>query len=188
VKKTADTISGILFFVAFLPYIWAIINNPAAGPSPISWLIWASVDTLALLAMKKRKAFCGQLIGAVAGAWIIAVLAIISGKPTTMGVIEWICIVGATLGIVLWQKTDNADTAIICSQLTVFIGAFPTFVSSYTNPSKEDPIAWSVWFVSCICALFAIKKWNLAEALQPLTFTAIETTMVVLVVIRPHWL
>lgn len=179
-----NTISGVLFFVAFLPYIWAIVNGQTV-PSPVSWAIWASVDTLALVAMKKEKATSGQLTGAVAGAWIIAVLALVFGKPT-MGPIEWVSIAGAVAGIVLWQRTGNAVLAIICSQAAIFIGAIPTFVGAYQSPSQEDPLAWSIWFVSCIFALFAIKKWNLANALQPLNFTAIETVMVILVVIRPH--
>ena len=181
-----NTLSGILFFIAFLPYIWAIVHVQTV-PSPVSWAIWASVDTLVLVAMKKEKAPIGQITGAVAGVWIVTTLAVIFGKPT-MGSIEWVSIVGAVTGIVLWQRTGNAVLAIVCSQLAVFVGAFPTFANGYANPSQENPIAWTIWFVSCICALFAIKKWNLAEALQPLTFTAIETVMVILIVIRPHLL
>ncbi len=179
-----NTLAGVLFFIAFLPYIWAIVNGQTV-PSPVSWAIWASVDTLALVAMRKEKATSGQLTGAVTGAWIITVLALVFGKPT-MGFIEWVSIAGAAAGIILWQKTGNAVLAIICSQVAVFTGAIPTFAGAYQNPAQEDPIAWSIWFVSCICALLAIKKWNLANALQPLTFTAIETVMVTLVVICPH--
>ncbi|MEK7121374.1 MAG: hypothetical protein AAB857_01560 [Patescibacteria group bacterium] len=176
--------SGVLFVVAFLPYIWAIVNHQTV-PSLVSWAIWASVDTLAFLAMKKEKALNGQIIGAVAGAWTITILALVFGK-LTMGSIEWVSIAGAVTGIILWQKTGNAVLTIIYSQVATFAGAVPTFVGGYTNPSQENPIAWSIWLVSCVCALFAIKKWDLANALQPLTFTAIETVMVILVVVRPH--
>jgi hypothetical protein len=108
-------LSGVLFFVAFLPYIWAIVNQETV-PSPVSWAIWASVDTLVLFAMKKEKAPIGQITGAVAGAWIVTTLAIIFGKPT-MGGVEWVSVIGALLGIILWKKTGNAVTAIVCSQL-----------------------------------------------------------------------
>jgi hypothetical protein len=170
----------------FLPYIWAIVHHQTV-PSPVSWAIWACVDTLVLVAMKKKKVSTGQLTGAVAGAWIITTLAIIFGKPT-MGGVELVSIAGATAGIILWQVTSNANLMIICSSLALFVGSFPTFASAYANPALENPIAWTTWFLSCVCALFAIEKWNLAGALQPITFTIVETTMVVLVVIRPHWL
>lgn len=179
-----NTLSGILFFVAFLPYIWAIVNHQTV-PSPVSWAIWASVDTLAFLAMKKEKALNSQIVMAAAGAWLITGLALFFGK-LTMGPIEWISIAGTAAGIALWQKTGNAIFAIVCSQATTFLGAIPTFVGAYKNPAQEDPIAWTIWLASCVCVLIAIRKWNLANALQPLTFTAIDTIMVFLVVIRPY--
>jgi hypothetical protein len=178
-----NTFSGVLFVAAFLPYIWAILDHQTT-PSPVSWAIWASVDTLALLAMKKEKALNGTIIGAVIGAWVITVLALLFGKPT-MGSIEWVSVAGAALGIFLWKMPGgNPILAIVCSQAATFIAALPTFVAAYHHP--EDPIAWSIWLASCICALFAIRRWNLANALQPITFTVIEAIMVILVVIRPH--
>lgn len=175
--------AGVLFFFAFIPYIIAILNGETA-PSPVTWAIWACVDTLALVAMLKEKAQSGQLIGAVAGAWVITVLAIIYGEPT-MGSIEWVSVAGAITGIVLWQRTGHAVFAIICAQLATFIGALPTFANAYADYSIEDPVAWSLWFLSCIFALFAVKKWDVSNALQPITFTIIETVMVLLVVVRP---
>ena len=180
-----NTAAFVLFLVAFLPYVWAIISG-SADPSPISWGIWASVDTLALLAMRKKQAPIGQISGAVIGASIVTILALIYGTPT-MGSIEWVSVIGAVVGIVLWQVSGNATLAIISSQIATFIGAFPTFAHGYNNPAKEDPVAWTIWLVSCVCALLAVRKWNLEEALQPLNFTAIEAIMVTLVVIIPHW-
>lgn len=180
-----NTAAGVLVLVGFLPYIWTILNG-ATVPSPISWSIWASVDTLALVAMWKKDALNGQIIGAVIGAWLTVGLALFFGKPS-MGSIEWISIAGAVAGIVLWQIKGDAIYGIICSQAAVFAGAIPTFVGAYHNPTQEDPVAWSIWLASCICALFAVKKWDLANALQPINFTIIEAVMVGLVVIRPLW-
>ena len=180
-----NTLSGALFFFAFLPYIWAIIINHQTAPSPVSWAIWASVNTLTFFAMKKEKAATGQIVGATIGAWIITVLALVFGKPT-IELIEVCGIIIALAGVALWKRTDNPLLQIACAQIAMFAGAFATFAKAYANPAKEDPIAWSIWWVSCVCALFAIRKWNMANALQPLTFMTIETIMVFLVVIRPH--
>lgn len=182
-KKWFNALAGILFFAAFLPYVWAILAGQTQ-PSPVSWFIWASVDTLALVAMRKEKARTGQLMGATAGAWVIVALALYYGRPV-MGSIEWVSIVGATAGIILWQRTGNAVLAIICSQVAIMVGAFPTFASAYQNPALENPTAWTIWFVSCIFAVLAVKRWDLANALQPVTFLVVETVMVILVVVRP---
>jgi len=183
-KAIADRVSGVLFFLAFVPYILTILNG-LTQPSPISWAIWGSVDVLTLVAMKKKNALNGQIIGAVAGASITTVLAIMFGKPT-MGSIEWVSIGGAVVGIVLWQIKGDALLAIISSQAAILIGAIPTFAGAYSNPAQENPIAWLIWFSSCVCALIAVDKWDLAHALQPITFTIVEGTMVFLVVILPH--
>lgn len=178
-----ERLSGFLFFLGFFPYAWAIFKGETV-PSPVSWAIWASTDTLALVAMISKKKQTGQLIGAVAGAWIITALAVLYGSPT-MGSVEWVSIIGASVGILLWQVTGDALFAIICSQAAVFVGAFPTFVNAYHNPGQEDPLSWSIWTASCVCQLLAIKEWSVANALQPLNFTVIEVTMVTLVIIRP---
>lgn len=178
-----NTLSGILFFGAFVPYVMAIINRQTV-PSPVSWLIWASVDTLTLVAMAKAKSLNGQIIGATAGAWLVTVLAVMYGNPT-MGSIEWVSIVGAAAGLVMWKVTGNAVTAIVCAQAAILLGAIPTFASGYAHPELENQLAWLMWFASCICALLAVKKWDLANALQPVTFTVVEGTMVFLVVVRP---
>ena len=177
-----NALSGILFFIAFLPYIWAIISGNIQ-PSPVTWVIWSTVDTLALLAMRKEKAKTGQLTGAVIGAWVITTLAIIYGK-LGIQLVDYIAIAGTLAGIGLW-KIKGGVYAIVCAQAVVFIGSFPTFFNAYANPAQEDAVAWSIWTVSCLCALCTIKKWNLVNTLQPLTFTTIEITMIFLVVIRP---
>lgn len=177
------TLSGILFFIAFLPYIWSVLNG-GADPSPVSWSIWATIDTLTYFAMKKEGAQLGQITGAVAGAWVVTFLALWFGK-TTMGAIEWVSVFGALVGILLWKTTGSAVLAIVSSQIAILIGAIPTFVRVYHNPALEDPVAWLIWLLSCICALMAIKKWDIANALQPITFTIVEGTVVVLIVFVP---
>ncbi|MES2213223.1 MAG: hypothetical protein V4473_00100 [Patescibacteria group bacterium] len=190
ISEKLNNASFILFLVSFVPYIWAIVVTGHGKPSPVSWIIWASVDTLTLLALlrakkKGRDIPLGQIKGAVTGAWIIAILAIIYGKPN-IGAIEWVTFVIALSGIILWTATENETYGLICSQIALFVAAFPTFAKGYTEPASEDPLAWSICLASCICALLAIREWKLATALQPITFTIVEATMVILVVIRPQ--
>lgn len=190
-KDRANAFSGILVFVAFVPYVWAILHH-RTSPSPVSWGIWASVDTLSLITMKKaakeknEPISAGQITGAVAGAWIITVLAILFGK-SSMGSVEWITIFIALLGILLWKTTGHALFGLICAQIATLAGGIPTAVDAFRNPAQEDPLAWSIWWLSCVFALIAVKNWReIKDTLQPLVFTIIETTVVVLIVIRPH--
>jgi len=153
----------------------------------VTWTIWLIVDSLALVAMRKEGALNAQITGAVVGTFAVTTLTLFFGT-LSFGFIELVSIAGALLGIVLWQATGSAILAIVCSQATVLIGAIPTIVTAYHNPESESPLAWSIWLLSCVFALLAVPKWNLAHALQPITFTVLEGTMVYLVVIKPYWL
>lgn len=181
-----NVISGLLFFAAFAPYFLAIVRHETA-PSPVTWFIWAGVDTLAFLAIRKEKAAAGVITGAMTGAWMVFLLSVFYGN-STMGIIEWVSLGGAATGIALWKITNDAVMAIVCSQVTVVIGAIPTVMAAYENPDQEDPFAWCAWTASCVIGLFTVKKWNLANALQPVNFTLINGTMAFLVVVRPLWI
>ena len=182
-----NTLSGVLIILGFGPYIWATWTGQQPPPSPVTWAIWASVDSLILVAMINKKAKSkGQLAGSVAGAWTTAVLAVFMGMPT-MGSIEWISIVGAAVGIALWQIKDDANIAIVCASAALLAGGLPTVAKLYADPFAEDPIAWTLWTISCVCAFKAVRKWDLANALQPVIFTIIDATMYFLVVVRPLW-
>lgn len=192
-KKVMNIVAGTLFFLGVLPYLWGIITtniDPSPlvekiAPSAVTWIIWASVDTLALIAMIRKKAKnIGQLAGATVGAWSIFLLTLFFGK-ISMGLIEWICIAGALTGIILWKIKGDALFGVVCSQLTMIIGSIPTFVGAYYNPGQEDQLAWALWFASCLFGLLAVEKWEISKIMQPLTFTFIETVVVALIIVRP---
>src|SRR5882724_4677510 len=106
--------AAVLYFGAFLPYIWAIVHHQTV-PSPVSWAIWAVIDTIVLLAMRKEEVPRGQSTGAAIGAWTVTILAIVLGKMT-WGTIDWVAVVGAAAAIMLWRRTGKPLTAIICSE------------------------------------------------------------------------
>ncbi len=183
-KKLADKLSGVLFLGAFLPYIIAILHHETT-PSVVTWTIFAVVDSLAVTAMKKEGTLNFQIIGGTIGAWIIAILAFMYGD-LSMGLAEVGSAIGALTGIILWKRPGGSATlAIIWSQIALFVGAIPMFKHAYLARAEEDPIAWAIWFVSCALALVAIKKWDIANALQPMTFMLNATIMFALVILRP---
>jgi hypothetical protein len=77
---------------------------------------------------------------------------------------------------------------IVTSQIVCFLGSIPTFVSAWEDPSKEDKTAWTIFWISCVCAVLAIPAWTLADALQPLNFFAIQSVMMLILFVRPKLL
>lgn len=183
--KLLGITAGILFLVAFAPYILAIVRNQTK-PARASWIIWACLDSITIAALYQEEAINGQLIGAVTGAWIIVILAFIYGTPG-WSKLDVFCLVGAAFGIGLWWYLQSPLAGAIVSLSVVFIGAIPTFVSAWKDPSKEDKLAWFIFWLSCVFAVAAIPRWTIADAMQPLVFLLIESIMVYLLFIWPRF-
>jgi len=176
-------ISGILFAAGGVLYIIAIVRGKK--PQKVTWLVWSLLDSLTFFGMYSSGAPIGQILSAACVAWITFAFAIKYGTS------EWfktdiVCLGLGILGIVLWQTVDSATWAILAGVSGIIVGAYPTFVSAIQDPSQEDKLGWTLFWLSCIVAVAAVPKWTLDNAAQPLTFLAIESAMMYLLFIRPQ--
>lgn len=181
-KEVLSILAGLLFVAAFVPYIRAILRKETK-PAKASWLIWASLDTITLMGMYAKDTVNGQIIGAVLGVWVVSVLALRYGTPGWMK-LDKLCLGGAVLGIVLWQVFSDPVFGIATSLSVAFLGSIPTFTSAWKDPSRENKLAWTIFWLSCVCAVIAIPRWTLADVLQPVTFFAIESVMMYILYIH----
>ena len=177
-----SALAGLLYVVGFIPYIRAIVRKETK-PTKVSWIIWASLDSITIAGMYAKDTINGQILGACMGAWVVAVLAL---KYGTSGwtKLDKFCLSGAILATVLWQVFGNPVLGIATSVSVVFLGCIPTFVSAWKDASRENKLAWTIFWVSCVFAVMAIPDWTLADAAQPISFFATETIMMYLLYAR----
>ena len=183
-KETLGLVAGILQVVGLIPYIRAILRKKTV-PAKASWVIWAILDTLTLAGMYAEGTVNSQILGAVLVVWVVVGLALKYGTPGWTK-LDKFCISGAAVGIVLWQAFDNPVLGIMSSLSMTFLGSIPTFASAWKDPSREDKLAWTIIFVSCVCGVAAIPRWTLADAAQPITFLLVVCVMMYLLFVRPH--
>jgi len=183
IQSVLSVTAGVLFVAGFIPYVRAILVG-TTKPAKASWIIWASLDTITLVGMCVQHSVNGQIIGAVAGAWIVVIFAIKYGTSGWTR-LDKFCLAGAVLGIVLWKLFSNPTLGIVTSNSVVFLGSIPTFVSAFKDPTREDKLGWTIFWISCICAVSAIPKLTFEDATQPIVFCAIETIMMYLLYFRP---
>ncbi len=181
VKDILSAAAGLLFLAGYVPYIISIFRGNK--PAKASWLIWVSLDTISLVAMYYEKTVNGQILGTVAGAWVVTALAMKYGKPGWSN-LDKFCLVGAVVGIALWQYFDSPVLGLVTSQAVTFLGSVPTFVSAWKDPSQEDRFAWTLYWLSCVAAMFAIPSPTIAHVTQPTTFFIIESVMMYLLFVR----
>lgn len=183
-KGMLSVAAGVLFVIAFVPYIRSILRKETK-PAKASWIIWASLDYLVFAGMLAEHTVNGQILGAVIGATTVIGLAIKFGTPGWTN-LDKFCLGGAVLGIALWKVFGNPTFGIVTACTVAFLGSIPTFVSAWKDPSRENKLAWTIFWVSCVCAVIAIPHWTLADAAQPIAFFAIESTMMCILLIRPY--
>lgn len=183
--KILSVIAGLLVIIAFVPYARAILRKETR-PAKASWIIWAILDTIAFAGMYAKQAVNGQILGAVIGIWVIVALALKYGTPGWTK-LDKVCFGGAILGITFWQVFDSPVVGIMISCGLLFLGSIPTFASAWKNPSHENKLAWTIFWLSCVVAVIAIPQWTLADATQPIMFLIIESTMMYILFIRPRF-
>lgn len=188
--KTLSVIAGALFIAGFIPYVLAILGRNIwlqkirpIKPAKVSWIIWGSLDFITFAAMYAANTVNGQITGAVIGVVVVIIFAIKYGTPGWTK-LDKRCLGGAILGVVLWQMFDSPELGIITSCIVAFIGSFPTFESAWKDPSHEDKLAWTVFWISCVCAVIAIPRWTWADAAQPVSFFIIESVMMYILYIH----
>jgi hypothetical protein len=151
----------------------------------VTWIIWATLDSITLYGMWTTNTLNFQIVGAVCGAWIVAALAVKYGEAGWTA-LDTFCSCGAALGIAL-MMLGIPTLGILASVGSTFIASFPTFRSAWNDPSKEDGFAWIVYWLSCYAAVHAIPAITLADIAQPTCFFAIESIMLALIFVKP-WL
>jgi hypothetical protein len=183
VYKFFSILAGIIFTLAFIPYIRAIVQKKTK-PAKASWVIWASLDTITFAAMAVKGTINGQIASAIVCAWSVAILAMIFGEKGWTK-LDKACLVGALLGVGLWLAFNDAIFGIIVSQLVIFSGSIPTFRNAWKNPEHENKTAWFLYWLSCLPAVSAASQQMTFESLaQPINFLLIESVMVYLLFIR----
>ncbi len=177
-QSILSTLSGLVFLAAFGPYVRAILRGETK-PAKASWIIWGCLDWISLIAMIQEKAVNGLIMGAVAGATLVVVLALIKGKPGWTW-LDKFCLAGGGAGLVLWWASGNPMYGLLISQAILFTGSFPTFLAAFKRPEEEHRGACTMYWVGALLGVLAIPTWTLADAAQPITFLAIESVMMYL--------
>ena len=185
ISKFLSALSGLIFLVAYVPYVRSILKGKTK-PMKASWIIWGSLDTITIAGMYFKDSLNGQIIGAIIGAWSVIILSLKYGSPGWT-LLDKLCLAGAALGVILWKTFDDPVFGIVTSQIVIFLGSTPTFVSAWQDPSRENASAWILYWVSCLVALLALPAWTFEDAAQPICFTAIESIMMFILFIKPRF-
>ncbi len=181
-------LSGLVCAFAFIPYIRMIVKDSETHPSIVSWLIWAMLDTITFTAMAVKHNTNWMIWACVFCAWSVVATIVLCGKAhrTPWDKMDKACGAFGLLAIICWAVFGDSSLGLFWSLTGTFTAAFPTFKRAWHG--KEDKLSWAIWTVSCwfLMASFAVAKtWALPIAGQGIVFTVIETTVFLLLFVKP---
>jgi hypothetical protein len=166
------------------PYLVGTLRGQIR-PHAITWLVWTVTTFIA---------FVGQLVGgggvgaAAAGASAV-VGAVTSGYAFWHGdrsctCLDRLTLAGAGLALFGWALADGPLAALMLIAVVDAIGAVPTIHKAFLRPTEEGISAFVLANVKWLLALCALEHLNLLTLLFPATTCAVNTTIIVVVLVR----
>ncbi len=186
-----DWLCFSLLLLAYVPYVCAVVWDPDAEPSIISWFIWASLDVLTMFGQDKSANLNIQIVGAAFGGCMMFLLSLRYGQMQWDKKWWWVnvlCLLGGTIALVFLLIYKDPEVSVIISLLASICGLIPTGISAWKEPKHENRWGWLIFLFSCIAAMFAIQEWTFFRVLQQTTFLLDAVVMVTILFVRPFCL
>jgi len=160
-------VGSAVSLLAAVPYGVAICKR-AVRPHLFTWLIWATVTTIAA---------AGQfVVGAGPSAWCTAAIAIScilifvasiyrGEKSRTRS--DWLFLAAALSAIPLWLATDGPTLSIYVVTLIELVALGPTVRKTILDPWSESFVYFALCIVKYSLAILALRHWTLTVAFYP---------------------
>lgn len=169
IRVVAGLLSALLSAYAFFPYIrdtWSGRTQPQRA----SWLIWSVLGSIAFASLVHEGAstslwFAGVQVG---GTIMVFLLSIRTGAGQYLKRTDYLVLVAAALGLVLWYVTDTAAYALAITISISLLGGVCTVVQAYRNPDCETMSSWALFFASACFALVSVQGIDLLLLAYPL--------------------
>lgn len=175
-------ISSVLALISPLIYSRAIIKGEAKPhrTTRLVLLIITALTTASLFAQNNHVA-----IYLAAVSTLQSILIFILSLKRGMG--GWaksdiVCLLVATIGVILWQVTKNPVIALYFAIGADFTGMIPALIKTYKFPHTE---IWSFFLLDVFAAgfsLLAVRVWTVEQYAYPIYIMLINLFMVILIV------
>jgi hypothetical protein len=93
-------------------------------------------------------------------------------------------LVGALVGIVLWQLFDSPAIAVIATIIIDLVGGIPTFVHSWKKPREETWVTFMLMAMGGICTLVVVTDWRVTAFAYPLYLVLLNLSYVTIILGR----
>lgn len=186
IQTLLGQIAAIVAVFPMVPYIWSILKG-RTRPQRTSYAIWSAIEAIQLVSYFAA--------GATTTKWALLVINInsfvILGLSFKYGMggrgkFDILCLLLASVAIMLWLVTNSAALAVYLTTLAGAIGYLPTIQKSYRWPKTENTLSWLTYVVATTLNLCALTSAKMVIVLPPLAgFTS--AVIVSGLLVFPRW-
>lgn len=169
---------------SYVPYFWGIFKG-RIKPHAFTWFVWGTLSGIGFAAQAASGGGAGSwiMLGNSIACYTIAAIAFRQGHVRYV-LFDWLALIGAFIGIVLWAITHNALTAVILISLSDGIGFLPSIRKAYYFPNEESVSPWTIGILYYIVSLFALESFTVTTWLYPAAIILFDSIFVLEIIIR----
>ncbi len=183
-KETLGFISAAIALSSYGYYISQILAG-RVKPHAFSWLVWSLLSGIVFFAQIISGAGAGSWVtGTTASACVVIFFLALRHGQKNFHRFDWLALIGAILGIIVWQLTSDPVYSVILVTAADFVAFLPTYRVGWQRPHQESAILYSFSALKYIIALFALEKVSLTTALFPSALLCTNGAFVVLLLLR----
>ena len=174
----------LLGLIGFVLYLRSTFHGETK-PHPLTWLIYALIDSIVFLAQFVKGGGPGAwpLAASIIMGTIIALVSFrIGEKRITWS--DWVCFVGALAAIGLWILTKDPLGAVVLLTVINVLATIPTYRKSFLRPYEESVPVWSLDVARFALSLFALTSFTLTTALFPAGIVVVDSLLIAMILVR----
>src|SRR3989344_2571178 len=185
VKAVLGIVAGVIAFLAYIVYVISIFRG-GSKPNRATWWIWSFMGLVLALSYQFSGASNTIWVPYVEflGPLIIAILSIKYGEGGLDNKTDLICLLGATISIILWIIFKNPVVALITNLAVDSFAIVPTIKKSYLRPEGEDFWAWFGTGLADSLNMFAVERFSFAILIYPIYMLVSDLIIIVILLFK----
>lgn len=183
-KEVIAIIAAVLAIIGNVPYLIDVVKK-RVQPHPYTWLVWTIVSCVTFFGALAKGAGIGALPTGAAEIFTILIFLFslhygfknIKKRDTYFLII-------ALLGLIPWAITKDPTISVVIVVSIDFIAFMPTLWKTWTKPSSETPLLYSMNVTRHILTLFSLRSYNVATTLHSIVMIVMNTIMTSIILLR----
>ncbi|MBP9712028.1 MAG: hypothetical protein KBD55_03295 [Candidatus Pacebacteria bacterium] len=183
-KAILSAASILIQVSAYLVYFFGVYKG-TTKPHAFTWLVWGILSTIGFFAALTTDGYAvASVLGInVVGCIITSIIGFYQNR-IEYDKYDWLALIGAFVGIILWQITHTPLYAVFLISLSDMIGIVPTIRKAYVLPHEENLGSFVIGIFYYVLAISALESFELTNWFYPAAIVFSDLALILVIIVR----